>query len=351
MTDGEFLKRGISEDKRGKGVLIGEAAKLAKRTSIKDKGNVKLEALAQPVVDLHEGMGEEYRAAPMRLLMSSFVCSLNTPLPAYEELTDTLGEARAYVSVPYGSVGQADWDVTAIVSWRWAHAKPDGPIRGFSPMSEPQMSELQRYLEQHRSIRYVWVDWACVPQYSEGCMLEVARSKLFYSRARMMIVLPVMATNEDGAMRVMLSGVLRALGRRPSSKIVGLATSVLAIILEKGLYAEFGYFGRVWTLAERMARHGRDERLQNWVSLEAWLGMTLDALWAASSVEPGDADKPGLRYYWGRLFDCQTSYGGVQAAIEELRLVRARGSNLASDSVHDALANVFTVAIDVRVPL
>lgn len=34
------------------------------------------------------------------------------------------------------------------------------------------------------------VDWCCVPQYSGGTMVEVLRSKLFYARARIMVVLP-----------------------------------------------------------------------------------------------------------------------------------------------------------------
>jgi hypothetical protein len=37
-------------------------------------------------------------------------------------------------------------------------------------------------------------------------------------------------------------------------------------------------FNQVWTLAERMARSGRNEGLHAWLSLPSWLGMVVDAL-------------------------------------------------------------------------
>ena len=44
---------------------------------------------------------------------------------------------------------------------------------------------------------------------------------------------------------------------------------------------------QVWTLAERMARHGRGEGLREWLGLEAWLGMVLDCLLATATAAAG----------------------------------------------------------------
>lgn len=193
------------------------------------------------------------------------------------------------------------WDATAIVSWRWSAPKAPAPALGFSPMSAGQLAELQCFLEQHRSVEYMWVDWACVPQYGPGCVVEVARSKSFYdSRARMMIVLPACG-RWRAAQCSSRWGAAKAWAPAPTSakqKAAALAASVLMLTLDKGQHVESGDFGRVLTLVESMARRGRQDRLQSWLSLEALLTMTLDTLWAASSADPADADKPGLRYYW-----------------------------------------------------
>lgn len=53
---------------------------------------------------------------------------------------------------------------------------------------------------------------------------------------------------------------------------------ILSSIMQKKFYASHDYFCRVWTLAERMARHGRDEDLGDWLALETWIGMVLDVL-------------------------------------------------------------------------
>lgn len=44
-----------------------------------------------------------------------------------------------------------------------------------------------------------------------------------------------------------------------------------------------GYFSRAWTLVERTARFGRGEALCNFLSLESWIGMVVDALLQAAS--------------------------------------------------------------------
>ena len=47
-----------------------------------------------------------------------------------------------------------------------------------------------------------------------------------------------------------------------------IACIVLDAIQKKDSIAGMEYFGRVWTLAERMARYGRGEQLCQWLSLE-----------------------------------------------------------------------------------
>lgn len=56
--------------------------------------------------------------------------------------------------------------------------------------------------------------------------------------------------------------------RAPTSARSGVAAAVVDSMLAKEMVAGREYFGRVWTLAERLARYGRKERLSQWLSLE-----------------------------------------------------------------------------------
>eukprot|EP00873_Tetraselmis_striata_P035306 jgi/Tetstr1/455570/TSEL_042389.t1 len=89
-------------------------------------------------------------------------------------------------------------------------------------------------------------------EYAGDPMVEIHRSRLYYARARAMIVLPG----------------FRQLSREPR---------------------------RVWTLAERMARHARREKLRQWLSLDIWLGMVVDAMLGGK----GDA---AAAIYWQKMF-------------------------------------------------
>ncbi|PNH01653.1 hypothetical protein TSOC_012438, partial [Tetrabaena socialis] len=113
-------------------------------------------------------------------------------------------------------------------------------------------------------------------------MVEVLRSKVYYMRARAMAVIPTFQPLPEGVVRLLLSKVMRQLKKRlkgqKSSPISATAAAVLKAILDKNLVAGREYFSRVWTLAERMARHGRHEQLNDWLSLEAWLGTVADAM-------------------------------------------------------------------------
>eukprot|EP00873_Tetraselmis_striata_P044856 jgi/Tetstr1/465120/TSEL_009843.t1 len=321
----------------------GAGAKLG----VQEKPNKEFAKLASSIIDLHEGMSEEMRRAPVRLLLAKYVRSA-AKLHCYEELSDIREPARGhmFVDVPYDKTTQKMWDATAVVSWRWSASKPQELQPGYTPMDSGQMATLHSVMDSQPYVEYVWVDWSCVPQYGPGVMLEVARSKLFYARARLMPVLPCVRPLPHGELRVVISGVLRALDRMPSSKVVTAASSTLSNLLSKGKYAEFSYFGRVWTLAERMARHGRGEVLRNWLSLEIWLGMTLDALWG--STTPTMTSSAGMAHYWRFIFAGNAKDdSAAMRAVEELRVVRAHGSSMASDNVHDLLARLFVAAVEV----
>ncbi len=126
--------------------------------------------------------------------------------------------------------------------------------------SPAQWSELRHLLANaaRSGIEFAWVDWSCVPQYSNAnSMDEVLRSKVYYARAASMAVL---ATFEElpgvGPVRLILGRAHRELqklsekdpGGKFTEKLVALA---LQAMLDKGTVASRDYFGRAWTLAER----------------------------------------------------------------------------------------------------
>ncbi|GIL56971.1 hypothetical protein Vafri_12242 [Volvox africanus] len=112
-------------------------------------------------------------------------------------------------------------------------------------------------------------------------MIEVHRSKVFYARARAMRVLPTFRRlPAEGPVRLTLVKAEKVLNKRADAGSIrcAVAASIIAAILAKNHVAGREYFGRVWTLAERMARFGRNEGLCQWLSLESWLGMVVDAM-------------------------------------------------------------------------
>ena len=117
--------------------------------------------------------------------------------------------------------------------------------------------------------------------------------QVYYARAAVMVVLPsFVLLPKDGPVRALLLKVLNALKQGSSNSeggpseggpsdgnIVDLAAGeALASILSGDRVASREYFGKAWTLAERVARFGRKEPLCRWMSLSSWLGMIVDAL-------------------------------------------------------------------------
>jgi hypothetical protein len=123
---------------------------------------------------------------------------------------------------------------------------------------------------------------SCVPQYSSEAMVEIHRSKLYFARARALRLVPSFRQlPADGPMRLVLVQAGKALQKRAQetgSGRCGTAAAIVGAILAKGFVARREYYSRVWTLAERMARYGRNEGLFELLSLEAWLGMAVDAM-------------------------------------------------------------------------
>ncbi len=275
-------------------------------------GLLRLDQLPEAIADLHE-MPPDLAVANMRLLR---IASLQqwASLKVYEDVV-----ASDCLELPYSSVSEQQWATTLVLSWRWGLPKPmPHSVPGFSPMTPAQWSELCNLLANaaRSGIEFAWVDWSCVPQYGADSMVEVLRSKVFYARAASMVIL---TTFEElpgsGSVRLMLRKALRELQKiseqDPESKFVEqLVALTLQAMLDKGIVASREYFGRAWTLAERgesgqqqsvrlgilylslhqigvlsfpftihaVARYGRQEGLHRWISLEAWLGMVVDAM-------------------------------------------------------------------------
>ena len=119
------------------------------------------------------------------------------------------------------------------------------------------------------------------------------RNQLYYIRSHFMCVLPTFQPlNEDGVVKLVLVRTLRVLKKRSSAgkKTDQACAAVMEAILAKGTVASREYFGRGWTLAERMGRHLREEKLCHWISLEAWLGMLVDAMIKSERASGGKSE-------------------------------------------------------------
>jgi hypothetical protein len=219
---------------------------LRRQLSEEHRANPRLEDLASSVLDLHEGMPRAYKQMPLRLIRVHYLLQAEY-LPCYEELSGA-GEL-AFVDVPYSETTDELWAVTAVVSWRWGAPKPAAFQPGFSPMSSEQFAQLRRSMSGwgEAQLEFVWVDWACVPQYSTSPMFEIARSKIYYGRARAMLIVPQTMVMSEGFERVVLAGIIRELSEQASdSQEAALAEVGLAMLKENGVQYAGDYFGRVW---------------------------------------------------------------------------------------------------------
>ncbi|KAG2425843.1 hypothetical protein HXX76_013467 [Chlamydomonas incerta] len=329
-------------------VLAEEAAKAldvdAELVMSFPPANRPLGELQEFVLELSDQLPLAIRAAPMRLLhIDALLRGWKTGIKVFEEVE----EADA-ITVPYTEVSEAHWAQTAVLSWRWGRPKPYPYRPGFSPMTDVQFTELRLLLHRLKAAGFslVWIDWSCVPQYKSSPMTEVMRSKLFYARARSMIVLPSyvafeeLPENSAAVVRVLLAKAVRTLRRRAGEgqPHCAQATAALSTILEREVVAGRDYFSRAWTLAERMARHGRGEPLRLWLSCETWAGMLVDAL--LRSIE----DRTASSIYKKILGPEAAAL--LDSAIEPLVEAVATGSPQDEELV-DTVASLFQAAVGV----
>jgi len=248
---------------------------------------------------LHAAFGPHILNANLRLLRIQAVLDRWDRLFVFEAVTG----ADTVMELPYAGTTEHLWAVTCALSWRWAKPKPATfQEAAVSPMSEYQFWMLRNMLTAaaREGLQWVWIDWCCVPQYSYSPMLEIHRSRLYYGRARRMLVLPdFRPLTASPVQRIILHNAATHLVDRDGGSRAGGQDAIIAAALEQilasGMIACREYFGRVWTLAERIARSGRGEQLCQWLPLEVWLGMVIDALLCNKA-----ADKV-VQIYWQKM--------------------------------------------------
>lgn len=158
---------------------------------------------------------------PMRLLRVSTFAELY-PIPPYELIPEA-----CFISCTYEDFVSTQHAKTGVISWRWGAAKPGTleDARGEAGAKVVPKALVTFVLAQTAAmpdIEYLWLDWACVPQYQGGAatMEEINRSGSYYRLAKHMIIW-CFNTLEEGT----------------------------SLVWE---YSE--YFGRAWTLSERLHR-------------------------------------------------------------------------------------------------
>ena len=203
--------------------------------------NLKLAQLLAPLRDAHSSLPEALREHPVRLIKIRSLLSWPTLL-MHENVP-----ADAYQEVKYSELSDG-WDNTVVVSWRWSVPKPAAYDPDYSPMADDQLADLKAGLEQAIDVghEFVWIDWCCVPQYDGDPMVEIARSRLFYARARTMLVIPTkLDIPQQPFVAVFTEALLDNLSAGSSrSNARNIAHEVLQEILKDGRLAKQQYFGR-----------------------------------------------------------------------------------------------------------
>jgi len=256
---------------------------------------------------MEDQMPADMRKQPVHLIKIEAFLGWTTAY-MYEEV-----KASDMVDVPYVDVAKSGvWDKIVILSWRWSHLKPRDMTPGFSLMSSDQLSGLQSMMKaaKTKGAEYIWIDCSCVPQYSVEIMSEVLRSKFCFARARFMVILPTFAQQENNGSRdswrlekiarPLLGQVCDNLKKQEEGSKARQAVRLIVQSFYDGKpIAKQEYFGRAWTLAERLARYGKKDRLCDWIPLEWWLGIIIDCVIDGDSgvykhfLEKGSSKKTG----------------------------------------------------------
>ncbi|KAG2486727.1 hypothetical protein HYH03_014654 [Edaphochlamys debaryana] len=297
-------------------------------------------SLPECIRDLHERMPAEFRKAPVRLINIDSVISWHR-LMGCEELPTS-----HYMAIPYEEVNETQWSQTAVLSWRWGATKPKMRQPGFTPMLEWQIQELRTVLHRLKEvdIKWIWIDWCSIPQYSLN-MIEVYRSKVYYARARAMVVIPSYTKLPDqSTVQLMIQKTQEALAAKAQSVASpdAMAATCLSAMLDKGAVAGRKYFGRTWTKVERMARYGRHELLSHWMSLEAWLGMMVDAM--LRGVEDRDAAHAAAIEYRSVLGE---DIGGLLVEVVDSLVAASKSSDsvAACEGLEQTMGTLFEAGV------
>mmetsp|Transcript_6318 Transcript_6318/g.16329 ORF Transcript_6318/g.16329 Transcript_6318/m.16329 type:complete len:382 (-) Transcript_6318:801-1946(-) len=201
------------------------------------------EHVGHEVYNMHVTLPDELSMPPLRLLHINAVAHRWEHLPVYEVVP-----SGDYIEVPYCEAGSDYWDQTCMLSWRWAMGKPSAMSEGATAMSEQQFAELRHKLRAAAEVglMYVWIDWSCVPQYVGDPMVEIHRSRLYYARARALIVLPgFRALSETPMMVILLTHAQLMLAKSTGEDVASdrLIAQALKRIIDAKACASREYFG------------------------------------------------------------------------------------------------------------
>ena len=235
-------------------------------------------------------------------------------LPVYEEL-----KASTYVDVEYDCVDEEMWSSLAVVSWRWHSPPPKADSSGFSTMSSTQLDHLTSIVGSlPQQILYVWIDYSCVPQTQGPCMSEIIRSRLYYAKAGKMLVLPALVKlPESNSLQPLIWEAKETVSKLSGSEAMYFPAEIKAVtraLSRQGtnpVLAYRDYFSRAWTLAERMARGFRQEKLKDWMPLELWISVVAGIMWATLRGEQVD------NFPWDMLPSAQSML--MRTCLDRLR--------------------------------
>eukprot|EP00873_Tetraselmis_striata_P022945 jgi/Tetstr1/443209/TSEL_031249.t1 len=129
--------------------------------------------------------GGEPPEAPVRLLLVGPFAGFEEAVPCYENLP-----AGSFIDVDIADYHARYAADTAVISWRWMRPKPPSAEAAADPLANPVPSALVEYvshLSERDSMKYLWLDWSCAPQYPKdlaATMREINRSGTYYATAR-----------------------------------------------------------------------------------------------------------------------------------------------------------------------
>lgn len=258
------------------------------------------------------------------------------------------------------------------VSWRWSQPLPSretfNTLDKWSPLSDLQFERLLEKATQTKS-DFLWIDWSCVPQFSEDTMKFINSSYDIYSQSPKIIFLPrlkqlkrrewltlsgekaneILAIVETTVANIISTGkfsdVFRSIARDPErierletrlrnsgyeknalNKQVKSITDMLYLLFtgNMSVYPTFDYYSRAWTLAERLAIFNPSRTAP----------IKLGDMHSA-----GDALLYGMSSYWRDVYRHSDAYSdSARAAVKETDIklaVYVRGVEYSNEDISE----------------